>query len=128
MMGNYHVRFLGGKGAAMPPTYPIFDMLDLHYIFPTAQLQNLAGCIFKIEDTYYFLIMMKQGNVYEFFNVETIEFGTLNHTLASSIILSSDDSPNRLTVIPLLMHSNGFNTRSALKERIDNLFIRAKGI
>ena len=105
-----------------------FDMLDLHYIFPTAQLQNLAGCIFKIEDTYYFLIMMKQGNVYEFFNVETIEFGTLNHTLASSIILSSDDSPNRLTVIPLLMHSNGFNTRSALKERIDNLFIRAKGI
>ena len=23
MMGNYHVRFLGGKGAAMPPTYPI---------------------------------------------------------------------------------------------------------
>ena len=21
--GNYHVRFLGGKGAAMPPTYPI---------------------------------------------------------------------------------------------------------
>lgn len=22
-MGNYHVRFLGGKGAAMPPTYPI---------------------------------------------------------------------------------------------------------
>jgi len=25
MMGNYHVRFLGGKGAAMPPTYPIFN-------------------------------------------------------------------------------------------------------
>ena len=23
MMGNYQVRFLGGKGAAMPPTYPI---------------------------------------------------------------------------------------------------------
>lgn len=23
MMGNYQVRFLGGKGAAMPPTYPM---------------------------------------------------------------------------------------------------------
>jgi hypothetical protein len=23
MMGNYHVRFLGGEGAAMPPSYPI---------------------------------------------------------------------------------------------------------
>lgn len=23
MMGNYQVRFLGGKEAAMPPTYPI---------------------------------------------------------------------------------------------------------
>jgi len=23
MMGNYHVRFLGGKGAVMPLTYPV---------------------------------------------------------------------------------------------------------
>ena len=22
MIGNFHVRFLGGKGAVMPPTYP----------------------------------------------------------------------------------------------------------
>lgn len=29
MMGNYQVRFLGGKGAAMPPTYPII----INYIF-----------------------------------------------------------------------------------------------
>lgn len=29
MMGNYQVRFLGGKGAVMPPTYPII----IKYIF-----------------------------------------------------------------------------------------------
>ena len=28
MMGNYHVRFLGGKGAAMPPTYPILSKTE----------------------------------------------------------------------------------------------------
>lgn len=28
MMGNYQVRFLGGKGAVMPPTYPIKDEND----------------------------------------------------------------------------------------------------
>lgn len=104
------------------------NMLDLSYIFPTARLQNLAGCIFQIEGTYYFLIMMKQGNVYEFFNVETVEFGTLDHILASRILLSSDDSQDRVTVIPLLMHANGFNTRSSLKERIDYQFNRASGI
>ena len=24
MIGNFHVRFLGGKGAVMPPTYPAY--------------------------------------------------------------------------------------------------------
>ena len=31
MMGNYQVRFLGGKGAAMPPTYPIINIKRKHY-------------------------------------------------------------------------------------------------
>jgi len=32
MMGNYHVRFLGGKGVVTPLTYPVFrreNMLEL---------------------------------------------------------------------------------------------------
>lgn len=98
------------------------DMLDLSHIFPTAKMQNVAGFVFKIEDAYYFLVTLKQGIVYEFFNVETIEFGTLNNVLATKILLSSDDSQDRFTVIPLLMHLNGFKTRSELKERIDSLF------
>ena len=98
------------------------DMLDLSHIFPTAKLQNVAGFVFKIEDAYYFLVTFKQGNVYEFFNVETIEFGVLNNILATKILLSSDDSQDRLTVIPLLMHFNGFKTRSELKEHIGSLF------
>ena len=28
-MGNYQVRFLGGKGAVMPPTYPITKKIDM---------------------------------------------------------------------------------------------------
>lgn len=98
------------------------DMLDLTHIFPTARLQNFAGLVFKIEAAYYFFVPLKQGNVYKFFNVETIEFGTLNNILATKILLSSDDSQDRLTVIPLLMHIGGFKTRSELKERIDSLF------
>lgn len=31
MMGNYQVRFLGGKGAAMPPTYPIIKKDEILY-------------------------------------------------------------------------------------------------
>ena len=27
MIGNFHVRFLGGKGAVMPPTYPAKDWI-----------------------------------------------------------------------------------------------------
>lgn len=36
MMGNYQVRFLGGKGAAMPPTYPIETMKVTHILLPVA--------------------------------------------------------------------------------------------
>ena len=28
MMGNYHVRFLGGKGAVTPLTYPVCYLLE----------------------------------------------------------------------------------------------------
>jgi len=29
MMGNYHVRFLGGKGAERPRTYPVQDEINI---------------------------------------------------------------------------------------------------
>ena len=36
MMGNYQVRFLGGKGAVMPPTYPIYvTVVNCLMIVPT---------------------------------------------------------------------------------------------
>lgn len=79
-MGNYHVRFLGGKGAAMPPTYPIL-------LFPSRGDDNLVKfCEGKGNETTYELRSKAMGGmrVYFFSNNDTIIIASL-HTKAQSV-------------------------------------------
>jgi len=48
MMGNYHVRFLGGWGAVMPPGYPALAIIPSIFRIRTGHMPtdgcNYEGC------------------------------------------------------------------------------------
>ena len=100
--------------------------LDIAYVFPTAKMIGFSGNIFKLSGQYYFLLYAKQGNVIECFNIEVVDFASLDNILASGIILSSDDSSDRQTFLPILMTIAGYKTRSSLKMKLDLLFQSAR--
>ena len=48
MMGNYHVRFLGGKAPVRVPTYPIPDLSEIAYNHLLKHTQN-----YKVKPEFY---------------------------------------------------------------------------
>lgn len=96
--------------------------LDISHIFPIAPMVGFVGNIFKIENQYYFFLVIKEGNTIQCFNLETMDFSRLDNILASTIVLSSDDDADRRTFLPVLMTFCGLKTRSELKIKLDSLF------
>lgn len=100
-------------------------MLNISYILPLAQMLNFVGHVFKIENQYYFLLANKQGNVYECFNVEKMDFDNLPNIIASSVLLSSDDDRDRAAFLPILMMASQIKSKGDLKRILDTQFERA---